>query len=117
MLAITSSPLSWTGQGSNGGFSIVGYSLGGGIAANFTSHFPNLVTSLVLLAPAGVMRPYHISSTNKFLYSSGLVPENLLQWIVKGKMESGSPPHRKPNKQNAMDNVIAAETTGAASTM
>jgi hypothetical protein len=43
LLAITSSPLPWT----PGGFSLIGYSLGGGIAADFASSFPNIVRSLV----------------------------------------------------------------------
>lgn len=43
LLALTSSPLAWT----PGGFSLIGYSLGGGIAADFASSFPNIVKSLV----------------------------------------------------------------------
>lgn len=43
LLAITSSPLPWT----PGGFSLIGYSLGGGIAADFASSFPTIVKSLV----------------------------------------------------------------------
>ncbi|KAI9682130.1 MAG: hypothetical protein M1817_000184 [Caeruleum heppii] len=88
LLAITSSPLSWTGNGE--GFSLVGYSLGGGIAASFTAQFPNLVRSLVLLAPAGLIRPAHFSKTNIFLYSSGLIPEPLLLWLVKRRLRQGT---------------------------
>jgi pimeloyl-ACP methyl ester carboxylesterase len=43
LLAITSSPLAWT----PGGFSLMGYSLGGGIAVDFAASFPGLVESLV----------------------------------------------------------------------
>ena len=111
MIAITTSPLSWTGKGSQGGFSIVGYSLGGGIAATFTSFFPDLVSSLVLLAPAGIMRPYHISSTNKFLYSSGILPENLLQWVVNRKFKSGNPVHKKPEDKSGVESAVSTEAT------
>lgn len=43
LLALTSSPLAWT----PGGFSLIGYSLGGGIAADFAASSPELVKSLV----------------------------------------------------------------------
>jgi len=49
---------------------IVGVSMGGGIAAAFTSQFPNLVdTNLVLLASAGIMESTDISRTAKFMSS------------------------------------------------
>ena len=54
LLAITSSPLCWTGSGS--GFSLIHYSLGGGIAADFTRYFPEMVKSVVLLAPSALVR-------------------------------------------------------------
>jgi len=43
LLAITSSPIAWTPEG----FSLIGYSLGGGICADFTAAFPEMVKSLV----------------------------------------------------------------------
>ncbi len=60
----------------------------GGIATSFTSYFP-LVNSLVLLAPSSLIRPKHLSSTSKFLYSTGIVPESLLQWLVKRRLRGG----------------------------
>ena len=45
LLAITSSSLPWTPSG----FSLIGYSLGGGIAVDFTSHFSKMIKSLVCL--------------------------------------------------------------------
>ncbi|KAI9815951.1 MAG: hypothetical protein M1827_001943 [Pycnora praestabilis] len=88
LIALISSKLSWTGDAS-GGFSLVGYSLGGGIASAFASSFPHLVNALVLLAPSGIIRPKHINGTSKFLYSTGLVPESLLQWLVKRRLGAG----------------------------
>jgi len=43
LLAITSSPIAWVPEG----FSLIGYSLGGGICADFTAAFPEMVKSLV----------------------------------------------------------------------
>lgn len=43
MIALVSSPLAWT----PGGFSLVGYSLGGGIVVDFAAGFPELVESVV----------------------------------------------------------------------
>jgi pimeloyl-ACP methyl ester carboxylesterase len=54
LLALTSSPLSWTGSGNS--FSIVAFSLGGPISLAFTGAFPASVRSLVLLGPAGLLR-------------------------------------------------------------
>ena len=52
LLAITASPLPWTG--SNGGFGVLGCSLGGGLAVQFARFFPHLVNSLVLVVPSGL---------------------------------------------------------------
>jgi pimeloyl-ACP methyl ester carboxylesterase len=73
LCVIASSPISWTGSN---GFAIIGYSLGGGIAASFTYHFPNLIKSLVLIAPSGKN------------YSSKLLSSDLIEvhasWTSKG---------------------------------
>ena len=76
LLAIASSDLAWTGTN---GFSIIGYSLGGGISAAFTDTFPGLVDSLILLAPSGVVRLKQIAWSSKFLYQAeGVLPEPLM---------------------------------------
>lgn len=92
LLALTSSPVSWTGNGS--AISLIGYSLGGGIVANFTSYFPSLVSSLVLLAPAGLVREDRVTLTNKFLYNTGLINEKTLEGIMKKRLQRGEPPLR-----------------------
>ncbi|KAJ5784534.1 uncharacterized protein N7503_009746 [Penicillium pulvis] len=88
MLALTSSPISWTGAES-GKFCLVGYSLGGGISAAFASYFPHLLSSLVLLAPAGMMHDSHVSSQAQLLYSGGIIPENILEYFVKKRLRAG----------------------------
>ncbi|GME39649.1 putative alpha beta hydrolase family protein [Neofusicoccum parvum] len=91
LLAITSSPLPWTGAHAQ--FSIVGYSLGGGVAADFFSHFPHLVSSLVLLAPAGLIRRSHLSWKSTLLYDNPLLPDRLaLQLIARRLYTPPSPP-------------------------
>ena len=104
-LALISSSLSWTGD--NIQFSLIGYSLGGGIAMSFTSHFPSLVSSLILLAPAGLIREYHFTTTSKMMYSSGWVPESLLEWLVKRRLR-GNPSNPTPTKSKATSEVEAA---------
>lgn len=84
LLAITSSRLPWT----PGGFSLVGYSLGGGIAADFASCFPEMVKAVVLLAPAGLIRPRHFSWSSRVVYT-GVIPERVLEWLVKKRMGGG----------------------------
>jgi pimeloyl-ACP methyl ester carboxylesterase len=63
---LASSALQWSS------FSLVGFSLGGGLAANFASYFPNLVSDLVLIAPGGLLRKQHITWQSRLFYSSGL---------------------------------------------
>jgi pimeloyl-ACP methyl ester carboxylesterase len=84
LIAITSSPVPWT----PGGFSIVGYSLGGGIAVDFTTAFPPMVKSLVLLAPAGLIRPYHFDWVSRLMYSDH-VTDWLLEWAVERRLRGG----------------------------
>jgi pimeloyl-ACP methyl ester carboxylesterase len=53
LFAAASSPLPWTTEG----FSIIGFSLGGGITMDFIAHNPiHMVRSVVLLGPAGLLR-------------------------------------------------------------
>ncbi|OCL07687.1 alpha/beta-hydrolase [Glonium stellatum] len=86
LLAITSSPLHWSS------FSLIGYSLGGGLAADFTSYFPRLVSSLILLAPSGLLRPTHITRTSRLLYSPTTpLPTRLLTHLVAARLHTGPP--------------------------
>ncbi|GAP91689.1 putative alpha beta hydrolase family protein [Rosellinia necatrix] len=98
LLVLASSPLPWTGDNA---FSIVGYSLGGGIAVNFAATFPDMVESLVLFSPAGVIRPENIGRMSRLVFTSGLVPERLLAWMTKSRL-------RKP-----IDNAVSKRRPAA----
>ncbi|EIT80380.1 Alpha/Beta hydrolase protein [Aspergillus flavus] len=104
LLALSTSSVSWTGAGS-GKFSLVGYSLGGGIAASFASFFPQLLSSLVLIAPAGLIRDSQISFQSRLLYSRGLIPERVLGFLVGRRLRAGplTTPKPKSQKINAAD--------------
>ncbi|KFY12111.1 hypothetical protein V492_04089, partial [Pseudogymnoascus sp. VKM F-4246] len=106
LLVLSSSSLPWCVPS---GFSLLGYSLGGGIAAGFTAYFPHLVEKLVLLAPAGLIRPQHMSSRSKVLYCTGLLPEPLLIWLCERRLLAG-PMYAKENK--APSSVLNAELPG-----
>lgn len=68
-------------------FHLIGYSLGGGISASFTSCFPQLVTSLVLIAPSGLVRQKHITWQSYVLYrTGGILPESLVRWLVRRRL-------------------------------
>ena len=84
-MALASSTIAWTGPAS-GGFTLIGYSLGGGLAADFTSWFPELVSDLVLLAPAGLIREANIDWKSRILYSQGWLPECWVQAVVKQRL-------------------------------
>lgn len=105
LLSLTSSPIPWTG---NTTFSILGYSLGGGIAAAFTSYFPDLVSSLILIAPSGLLRPYHTNVSSRLLYSTGLLPEFILEWLVQRRLRGDVAPV-KSEDQVAADEAVSEE--------
>lgn len=91
----------------------MGYSLGGGIAANFAGYFPKMVKSLVLLAPSGVIRPQHMSGRSRFLFSIGLVPEQLVNWIVHRRLKAG-PMYKDENEKVSVGTAVSAEVEGNA---
>lgn len=101
LLALTSSPLSWTGTSQ---FSLIGYSLGGGIAASFTSYFPSLVSSLILLAPSGLVRKDHFDAWSSSMYCSKFFPDAILNHLVRRRL--GSEPSKVT--ADATDESLAA---------
>lgn len=81
LFAATSSSLSWTGAAS-GGFSVIAFSLGGGITMSFAAHFPYLINSIVLLAPAGLLRSLPDGYGTSFFSYPDLIPFSYLRKLV-----------------------------------
>jgi pimeloyl-ACP methyl ester carboxylesterase len=109
LLAITSSPLAWTPEG----FSLIGYSLGGGISVDFTASFPDMVKALVLLAPTGLIRPSHFQWHTRLMYN--FVPEVVVQRIVRRRLAgSGGAvhPHQKTASVTPLS-AVSEEIKGA----
>ena len=79
--ATASSSVSWTGAES-GGFSIVAFSLGGGIAMAFAADFYNLVNSIILLAPGGIIRRLPSDYQTVFFRYPSLLPSSYLRRLV-----------------------------------
>ncbi|CAI4216218.1 unnamed protein product [Parascedosporium putredinis] len=65
---------------------LVGYSMGGGIAVHFASAFPHMVESLVLLAPAGLIRAANFGIVSRILFRSGLVPDRLISELARVRL-------------------------------
>lgn len=89
-LVLGSSELDWSS------FAIAGYSLGGGIAADYASWFPESVESLILIAPAGLLRNARVAWWSKMVYG-GFLPTTLVEKMVKKRLLGGSP-HQQPEK-------------------
>ncbi|KAF2102831.1 alpha/beta-hydrolase, partial [Rhizodiscina lignyota] len=88
LLALTSSPVSWTGRDNT--FTIVGYSLGGGLASTFSSYFPSMVSHVILLASGGLVRQDRISWKSRILYGTeGWLPEGWIRWAVGRRLGKG----------------------------
>ena len=98
LLALASSPLAWTGERA---MSVVGYSLGGGIAAEFAAAYPHMVDTLVLLAPAGLIRPENFGRASRLVFASGIVPERLLagltRWRLRRPIDRAVAKRRRPS--------------------
>lgn len=91
MMVLASSEVNWTSNavaGGDGGFHIIGYSFGGGLAANFASWFPHLVRSLVLVAPGGLLNKQSDANWRaRLLYSRSWLAEKLLYYIYRRRLE------------------------------
>ncbi|OTA87744.1 hypothetical protein M434DRAFT_375295 [Hypoxylon sp. CO27-5] len=72
LLAITSSPLCWLGNGNS--FAIVAFSLGGPISLAFSGVFPQSIKSLVLLGPAGLIRNLPDGYEDQLMHQPELSP-------------------------------------------
>lgn len=95
LMVLASSKVSWTGDataGGKGGFHLIGYSFGGGLAANFASWFPHLVRSLVLVAPSGLLNKQGDTNWRARLLSSRFwLAEKLLHHIYRRRLEPKHP--------------------------
>lgn len=87
LLVLSSSSLSWTGSSS---FHIVGFSLGGSIAVAFAAYHANMLRSMTLICPGGLIRTSQISRRCQFLYSSRFIPEWLRLRLLRSELEPSS---------------------------
>ena len=83
--------------------------MGGGISAAFTSYFPTLVDSLILIAPSGLLRASHIHWTSRLIYG-GLVPKTLVNHLVRRRLGGGS--SATPMKSSNPEATPAKAVTG-----
>lgn len=101
-MTLSSSPLHWST------FTLIGYSLGGALAADFASYFPQLILGLVLIAPGGLIRTCHTTWKSRLLYStSGLVPEFWIESLVAKRLYTG--PEEARSIEPEADSVENAE--------
>ncbi|KAH6690443.1 Alpha/Beta hydrolase protein [Plectosphaerella plurivora] len=105
LLALASSPLPWTGDRA---FKLIGYSLGGALAASFATTFPNLIDSLVLLAPAGLIRAADFGIVARVMFRSGLVPERLLAMATKKRLQRPIAATAKPRARPSLKQETSA---------
>ncbi|KAH9240073.1 hypothetical protein K456DRAFT_1745991 [Colletotrichum gloeosporioides 23] len=110
LLALASSPLrGWTGDDA---FHLLGYSLGGAVAAAFAASSPHLVRSLTLVAPGGLIRSAaHVGWRSRFLYNSPLLPEGFRRWVVGRRLAPAKMAGDVPEAE-AVDGVEPEEEAG-----
>ncbi|KAI0020980.1 alpha/beta-hydrolase [Xylariomycetidae sp. FL0641] len=114
LLVLASSPLPWTAAP---GFHLVGYSLGGGLGVAFARYLPRAVRSLTLVAGGGLVRRRHVGWRSWLYYSSGLLPEALVRWLVRRRIRpsaaaagGGEAPTLRDGAARATD-IMTAEAT------
>ena len=122
LIALASSPLSWTGA-STGGFSIIGFSLGGGIAMSFFARFPYLIRSIILLAPSGIIRSLPGGYGSIFFRYPSIVPSSYLRRLVgcllgtklgmmtQIRTEEKEPPVHEAESQLSANSALGAKQT------
>ena len=64
------------------------------------SHFPDMVESLVLIAPSGLIRVRHFSKTSRVIYSEGVIPEPVLLSLVRRRLKTPLYPPKKQADEN-----------------
>ena len=70
---------------------------------HFANAFPHLVSSLVLLAPAGVIRAESFGTATRLVFSSGLVPVRLLAALTRRRLQKpiASSRIKKPSRDKS----------------
>lgn len=96
LCALASSDLPWTGHQA---CDVVGYSLGGAIAVHLAAAFPRMIRSLVLLAPAGLIREQTFGAASRLVFRSSWVPEGLLEIITRWRLKRPIAASAKKRKQ------------------
>ncbi|ORY79882.1 Alpha/Beta hydrolase protein [Protomyces lactucae-debilis] len=99
--------LGWSDAGVGGGtgYTLVGYSLGGGIVAAFAACYPQGIRQLVMIAPAGLLRASEQSPMRKLVQSHS-VPF----WLVEGLQSLVVPKKLEDVKRRVSGDAI--DTTG-----
>lgn len=111
LLVLASSNLPWTGDD---GFHLVGYSLGGGLAVSFTQYSAHMVRSLTLVAGGGLIRKDHVGWKSKLLYSTGLFPEWILEYLVRQRISPKEGEEATATEANLASEVAVPDSAAAA---
>lgn len=117
LCVLASSETSWLGDAappagsrgsSSGGFHLVGYSFGGGLAVSFASYLPRVVRSVTLIAPGGLM-PWSGNSwrTRMLYFTRGLLPDAILHHLVRKRFEPAVPASSLSDDDDDDDNQAA----------
>ncbi|KAF4121642.1 Pimeloyl-ACP methyl ester carboxylesterase [Geosmithia morbida] len=87
---LASSSLRWI---CSDAFHVVGYSLGGALAAALVVYYPHMLRSATLVCPGGLIRDAYVGFESRFLYST----QSGWPWLHQRPVRSRSEPSRGPS--------------------
>ena len=67
-----------------------------------------MVASLVLLAPAGLIRPANFGRLSRFVFQTGIVPERLLAALTRRRLQKPIASSTKRGKAGAVKKSVSA---------
>ncbi|SPJ80187.1 uncharacterized protein FTOL_08579 [Fusarium torulosum] len=111
-LVLSSSEISWMGTKS---FSVIGYSFGGALAMALAEHLPNLIRSITLVAPSGLMRKHHVGWQARPVYHNRWLHASLRRALVRRRLYIPPPLTSQPNQDTATSPVGSSDATGGPS--
>ena len=75
-------------------------------------HFPNLIKSITLVAPSGLVRQHHVSWVARLVYKDGWLPVSLRRELVRRRLHIPPPLASKAGQNTTTASFGSSDATG-----